>query len=148
MAYAGEFSVSSREELEKKGWLTCEGQDIPAGYVQLKKVLNEKYSNGKLPDLRGRALIGSGKGEKLTERTIGEKIGEEKHTLDIMEMPVHKHETTMSTIQHFGVGSISPTGGATGHYPNRGDLTSPAGAGRPHNNMQPSLVLNFIIKAK
>lgn len=54
------------------GWALCDG------------------TNG-TPDLRGRFILGSGKGTDLTERKIGDKDGEENHTITIEEIPAHSH---------------------------------------------------------
>ncbi len=54
------------------GWALCDG------------------TNG-TPDLRGRFILGSGKGTDLTERKIGDKDGSETHTLTLEEMPPHQH---------------------------------------------------------
>jgi microcystin-dependent protein len=94
-----------------------------------------------LPDMRGRSAIGAGQGASLTNRVLGTQVGAETHTLTIAEMPAHNH----------GV-SIAGTGSTSGWNPN--GIRNPSvpfntantGGGGSHNNMQPSLALNFIIK--
>ena len=89
----------------------------------------------------GRAPIGYGSGTGLTARgTLNAKVGAETHTLTIAEMPSHNH-----TSLQFG-----PSAGASGL---RADavvttdtVTGSTGSGAAHNNMQPSTVVNFIIK--
>jgi microcystin-dependent protein len=64
------------------GWLICDG------------------TNG-TPDLRGRFVLGSGTGStlsKLTDRKLGDKGGEENHTLTVNEIPSHYHQ--MYTVYH------------------------------------------------
>jgi microcystin-dependent protein len=74
-----------------------------------------------LPDLRGRAPIGSGQGPGLSNRLRGESIGVEEITLTNAELPIHAHTV--------------PGSGAT----------EIAGADQPFNNMQPSLGLHYLI---
>ena len=45
----------------------------------------------RLPDLRGRSLIGAGSGAELTNRVIGQTFGSEAHKLTTAEMPTHTH---------------------------------------------------------
>lgn len=45
----------------------------------------------KLPDLRGRAIVGAGQGAGLTLRQLGASFGEEKHSLTLAELPTHSH---------------------------------------------------------
>lgn len=44
-----------------------------------------------LPDLRGRAPIGAGQGPGLSNRQLGQRVGEEDHSLTVGEMPAHAH---------------------------------------------------------
>ena len=117
------------------GWLLCNGQST-ASYTALAAVVGAN-----VPDLMGRAPIGYGSGAGLTARgTIGAKTGAETHTLIIAEMPYHNH----SSLQ------LGGAGGSTG-LPVTGTVTTDtttgfAGGGGAHNNMQPSTVVNFIIK--
>ncbi len=75
-----------------------------------------------LPDLRGRAAIGARRGLGLTNRRLGERVGEESLALTVGQMPSHVH-------------SLPPSGFTTGSE----------GGGQPHTEMQPSLALNYII---
>lgn len=92
-----------------------------------------------LPDLRGRAAIGAGTGVGLSARVPGARIGAETHTLSVSEMPSHTHSggsggSTMATSSEYNFGVATP--GSTGSQ----------GGGGAHNNMPPSIALNFIIK--
>ena len=86
------------------GWLLCNGAERPIdGYQKLYEILGVQWgslTNGlgqggathfKLPDLRGRSLIGAGAGAGLTNRAIGQAIGSEAHVLTVAEMPSHNH---------------------------------------------------------
>ena len=118
------------------GWLLCNGQST-ASYTALASLVGAN-----VPDLMGRAPIGYGSGTGLTARgTIGAKVGAETHTLITAEIPVHSHPGQIV----FGGGSGSTGVRADGigsSQPNTGN----AGGDGAHNNMQPSTVVNFIIK--
>lgn len=137
-----------------KGWALCNGQLLPINQNQaLFSLLGTTYGgdgrvNFALPDLRGRVPIHVGAGH-----TLGERGGEQAHTLSIAEIPTHVH-----------VGMASPTNGntplATGavlgsalntYSPantpvaiNPGSLLSTGGS-QAHLNMQPFLSLTFSI---
>jgi microcystin-dependent protein len=74
-----------------------------------------------LPDLQGRVAIHQGKGPGLTTRVIGQSLGQEEVQLSPSEMAVHDHSL--------------PAGGNTGN----------TGGGQAHQNMQPSLTVNYCI---
>lgn len=129
-----------------------------------------------LPDLRGRIVIGVGTGEgegasgsgtptgtTLTARSLGQFGGEEKHTLTVGELPPHDHKLVANTTNARTVGAPGATdsivrgtiGGADEEYtmtkpttPTPATLgqSSTVGSGTPHNNMQPFVVLNYLIK--
>lgn len=135
-----------------KGWLFCDGSAISrTTYAELYSVIGTHYGAGdgsstfNLPDMRGRVPIGAGTGAGLTERTLGEKVGAETHTLTIDEIPSHTHTYNVPDRRNYGYhGSSGPNDGV-----NKGlsqNNTVPAGGGSPHSNMQPGLALNYIIK--
>ncbi len=87
-----------------EGWLQCNGSEVAiAAYPRLSQALGTSWgalTNGagaagvthfRLPDLRGRSLIGAGTGAGLTNRAIGQLMGSETHTLTATEMPSHNH---------------------------------------------------------
>ena len=75
-----------------KGWALCNGQLLPINQNQaLFSLLGTTFGgdgrvNFALPDLRGRAPIHVGSGH-----TLGERGGEQAHTLSIAELPTHTH---------------------------------------------------------
>lgn len=129
------------------GWLACDGSAVSRStYAALFSAIGTTWGVGdgsttfNLPDLRGRATIGSGTGSGLTARTVGtQNIGAETHTLVIGEIPAHTHAITFAATSGLASGAnfnLSTSGGATGS----------AGGGGSHNNMQPSAVVMKIIK--
>ncbi len=106
-----------------------------------------------LPDLRGRVPIhvGSING---TSHALGNKGGEEKHTLTQPQMPSHKHRVQASTTD---ADSSVPTGKVLANVPSQlyapstnlvnmaTDSVGSAGAEESHENMMPYGVLCFII---
>src|SRR5690349_25169282 len=78
-----------------KGWALCNGQLLPINQNQaLFSLLGTTYGgdgrvNFALPDLRGRVPIHMGSGF-----TLGEKAGEQVHTLIQSELPAHTHNVT------------------------------------------------------
>lgn len=137
-----------------KGWAFCNGQLLQINQNQaLFSLLGTTYGgNGwtefALPDLRGRIPIHMGAGH-----TLGERGGETAHTLSQSEMPTHTHPFSGSS----AAGNTSvPTGilatPRNAAYAAPGALVALAaassaavGGSQAHNNLQPFLVLNFII---
>src|SRR6266851_2959007 len=75
-----------------KGWALCNGQLLPINQNQaLFALLGTTFGgdgrvNFALPDLRGSTPIHVGSGH-----TLGERAGEQAHTLSIAELPEHTH---------------------------------------------------------
>ena len=138
-----------------KGWALCNGQLLPINQNQaLFSLLGTTFGgdgrvNFALPDLRGRVPIHVGSGH-----TLGEKGGEQAHTLSIAELPTHTHAAVGSSTATGG--NASPNGrflgGGNNVYHTPSNLTSlnPAtianvGGSQAHLNMQPFLTLSFCI---
>ena len=98
----------------------------------------------KLPLALGRSLACYGTGSGLTTRVLAKTVGEETHIDTIAEMPAHTHP---GSYPNNAVGSVASTpviaitNGTTtsASVPSQGD-------GGAHNNMQPTLFLNCMIK--
>src|SRR5437764_4115339 len=81
-----------------KGWSLCDGQLLPINQNQaLFSLLGTTYGgdgrvNFGLPNLQGRVPMHMGNGH-----TLGERGGEQGHTLSISELPDHLHTMTGST---------------------------------------------------
>lgn len=144
------------------GWAQCNGQLLPISQnTALFSLLGTFYGgDGKstfaLPNLEGSASIGQGQGAGLTDRTIGEASGTPTVTLLESEMPLHTHSVNAYTddLADINIPSPSVILGATAGlnlYGTSSNTTlnfealSIAGSSFPHNNLQPFLVVNFII---
>jgi microcystin-dependent protein len=139
-----------------KGWALCNGQLLPINQNQaLFSLLGTTYGgdgrvNFALPNLQGQAQIHVGQGH-----TLGERAGEQAHTVTINEMPTHTHAANASS----QVGNaVIPTGNVLGSPLNQ-TYRAPdnalatlapatvgnAGGSQAHLNMQPFLTLSFCI---
>ena len=142
-------------EFAPKGWALCNGQLLPINQNQgLFSLLGTTFGgdgrvNFALPDLRGRTPIHVGSGH-----TLGERGGEQAHTLSIAELPTHTH--VLSATSNSGTTNV-PTGNVLGKtlgltYSSPTQLVamnpgsvSTVGGSQAHLNMQPFLTLNFCI---
>ncbi|SRR5690606_655654 len=144
-----------------RGWAFCSGQVLSISQNDaLFTLLGTTFGgNGEttfaLPDLRGRIPIHAGTGPGLSPRTLGEAAGTETVTLTQAQLPSHSHLLMGSTTAATGVSAAGMVPGQnTGEilYDTEEDDVgmhpssfSAAGGSQPHNNMQPSLCVNFII---
>jgi microcystin-dependent protein len=137
-----------------KGWALCNGQLLPINQNQaLFSLLGTTYGgdgrvNFALPDLRGRIPIHFG-----NNHTLGERAGEENHTLIQTEMPAHVHPVSASSAdpnQGLPAGNMWANGSGAYSSSSPDSTMNPAslsntGGSQPHTNTQPYLVLNYII---
>lgn len=143
-----------------RGWALCNGQLLAISQNSaLFSLLGVTYGgNGQttfaLPDLRGRAPLHYGQGPGLSDRTPGERSGTETVSLISSQMPLHNHPVTASTESATAkspAGAVPAFTSAPAYVPAPIDTTmapqmvGPAGGGQPHENMQPYLVVNFVI---
>lgn len=103
-----------------------------------------------IPDLRGTVSAGIGSG---SFSTIGDKFGEATHTLTEAELPIvasHQHDilgsTSQSALGFDGPNSYTSVGESGASYAGQTELSGGFGSGNAHNNIQPTIVLNKIIK--
>jgi microcystin-dependent protein len=140
-----------------KGWALCNGQLLPINQNQaLFSLLGTTYGgngtvNFALPDLQGRVPTHTGGQGHF----LGEKGGEQNHTLTISEMPTHTHVASASTnpggdqvpandlLANSAPNNIyGPVQNLTSMRPN---TVSNVGGSQAHQNMQPFLTINFSI---
>jgi microcystin-dependent protein len=140
-----------------RSWAFCNGQLLPINQNQaLFSLLGTTFGgNGQttfaLPDLRGRVPMHEGAGH-----TLGERGGEEAHTVTQAEMPQHVHVLTASSTP----GDLPvPTGRylapITGANVYSATVTpavalspasmTPIGGSQAHLNLQPFLAIHFVI---
>jgi microcystin-dependent protein len=140
-----------------QGWAFCNGQFLPINQNQaLFALLGTTYGgNGQttfaLPDFRGKVPVHVGAGF-----IQGQTGGEQAHTLTTGEMPQHLHFANAANVDATtnepsnGVVLAKATGanvygGASAFQQMLGTILGNVGGSQPHDNMQPYLVLNFII---
>ena len=160
LSQAGDVKATARTTAPS-GWLLCYGQAISrTTYDLLFAAIGTTYGAGdgttfNLPDLRGRTIVGldnmgGSQAGVLTSadtpnrNVLGGAVGEETHLLTGRESGIQLHTHTIIRNTDAGGGlSISGSGnngttntGATGH----------TDAIDRHNNVQPGMMLNWIIK--
>lgn len=148
------------------GYLPCgvwpaEQQTILAwnGYIKELGITHSIYSLGgylnftlllssiglKAPDTAGRFLLGSNQ-----QYALGSAGGEAKHTLTLSEMPSHDHsiKSRYSEVKHNGYKEYHLYSNNEDGTPNYDNFryTEKKGNGKPHNNMPPYTVINYLIK--
>jgi microcystin-dependent protein len=137
-----------------KGWAFCNGQLMPINQNQaLFSLLGTTYGgdgrvNFALPDLQGRVPTHMG------NHILGERAGEQNHTLTISELPTHTHVlngTTATTAPQpvptnaYLAPTASLYGPATALTSLTAGTVTNVGGSQAHTNMQPFLALNFSI---
>ena len=141
-----------------KGWALCNGQLLPINQNQaLFSLLGTTFGgdgrvNFALPDLRARTPIHVGSGH-----TLGERGGEQAHTLSIAEIPTHTHTVNATTIPAT-TNSPGPTvltaqstsanlyaSAAQNLVAMSQQMVANVGGSQAHLNMEPFLTLNFCI---
>jgi microcystin-dependent protein len=164
MLFAGNFAP--------RNWQFCQGQIIQiAANTALFSILGTTYGGDgqttfALPDLRGRVPVGTGNGPGLSPWIMGQQEGVDNVSLTISEMPAHNHIVMVSNNAATAATGINNPyiAAANGMYGTSDPVTvniynndpapadvlgiksiAPAGGSQPHQNIQPSLGLNYII---
>lgn len=139
------------------GYLLCDGGQYSTTditYKSLYEVIGTTYGSGtgtfKVPDLKGRVIVGhhSSNPENYF-KTFAVTGGASTHTLTVAEMPSHSHGPSGTIANFWGYStsweaSIATTSGGLGIR--GGSRTGSEGGGAAHNNLQPYMVMNYIIK--
>lgn len=130
------------------GVLACDGSiydrvDYPNLYAALDTVFILDADSFRVPDLRGRTVIGAGAGAGLTTRAAGDTGGEETHILLISELAIHVH-----SVADHGVSLAVAPGELPVSTPSLFPTTTGStGSDDPHENMQPFFTLQYGIVA-
>lgn len=152
------------------GWLLCNGSTVSrTSYASLFNIIGTTFGPGdgsttfSIPNFQRRVAVGSGgTGTSALAATVGSAGGEETHVLTSGEMPSHSHSVTDPGHTHQQT-AVQMGGGALGTQqstPNTGSVDTynftksnttgisigNTGSGTAHNVIQPSLVVNYIIK--
>lgn len=148
------------------GWLLCNGSVVSrATYSELFNAIGLNYVEDgvewldeerfPLPNAKGKTIVGKDSTDTDFSK-LGKTVGEKTHTLTVDEMARHTHDVAIA------VNNTVP-GGARYYFNSAGTTSAPisdtaawsnsltakaTGGGQAHNNLQPSLTLNYIIKAK
>jgi microcystin-dependent protein len=146
-----------------KGWAFCNGQLLPISQnTALFSLLGTTYGgDGKstfaLPGIQGNVPMHPGQGQGLSLRDLGEEGGVQAVTLQQTEMPIHTHgvqaaPTFVAGDTNIVVGNAFAKSSQGNVYTPAANLTqmsssevTPTGGSQPHNNMMPTLTLNFCI---
>ena len=159
------------------GWLLCNGRSLSrVQHRELFEVIGTQFGSVdadsfNLPDCRSRVLGAIGQGNGLSNRTMGQAVGEETHTLIVQEIPSHNHggstsdtsltenptnvvtgvsantfrSTTSAGLSWDVVNGINVSTSATSISPNpHHHSIASDGGGQPHNNMQPTLFIGNV----
>jgi microcystin-dependent protein len=156
MSYAGTSAPT--------GWLLCAGQAVSQStYADLYAAVGanaygtDSGGNFSLPDLRGRVAAGkdnmggstasrlTAAGSGITGTTLGANGGTQTHALSTAQLAAHTH--TIQEVARFipgnsGAGAMNNIENVAATSRNTGS----EGSGTAHQNTQPTIILNYIIK--
>jgi len=138
------------------GYLMCDGQAVSRStYSDLFAVIGTTYGAGNgsstfnVPNMRGRVPVGADPAQ-WEFNPLGREDGFKTHTLKVEELPAHQHRVRLN-IHHTDGELVSGEAIGAGLIGQGGrrrysDITEPAGSGWAHPNLQPYIVLRYLIK--
>jgi|13_taG_2_1085334.scaffolds.fasta_scaffold00090_43 microcystin-dependent protein len=146
-AYAGSTAPT--------GYVLCDGSQYNqvGTYAALFAVLSTTYNTGgetanhfRVPDLKGRAIAGMGGSLLSGTDAVADTGGAKEHTLTAAEsgLPDHTHDIPVEVTTSDSGSSIQRRNSST--YDPNTPTTTGADASSAHNNVQPTMILNYIIK--
>lgn len=145
-----------------RGWAEADGQLLAiASHQALFSLLGTQYGgDGRttfgLPDLRGRSMVGVGRGPSLSHINQGQRGGSEFHTLNHGELPAHNHGAPVLLDTSNGQASESASGTVSLQPLTEDSLdnfvigknTADTGGSQPFNNRDPYLgMLHCVAKS-
>ena len=133
------------------GYFLCDGQTISrTTYATLFGVIGTTYGAGdttttfNVPNLKGKVPVGLDS-TQVEFDALAETGGVKEVTLDVTQIPAHNHggQIVFDSGNDYGSGSSGVTANGIGDsQPSVGTT----GGGLAHNNLQPYIVVNYIIK--
>jgi microcystin-dependent protein len=147
-----------------RGWAFCDGQLLSIQqFTALFSLLGTNFggngtTNFGLPNFQGAVAMHQGTGPGLSQRQVGETSGSQFVTLTGTAMPAHNH-TPLKAFEGRGPRPVLLPAAGDALATSVGDAYAPGtpnaslgptgvsivGSSLPHNNMMPSLVLNYCI---
>lgn len=161
----GEIRMTGSQRIPSL-WHLCDGSSLAiASYPALYALIGTSYGGDgvtsfNLPDLRGQVVVHRGQVKGMTPRSPGQTGGSATVTLTATNMPKHTH--TVYAVAAAGTATspdgamlAGPSDGSSLYVPGTvggslaplqsGTIGPEAGVGQPHDNMMPSLAINYII---
>ncbi|MDF7774901.1 tail fiber protein [Sphingomonas sp. AOB5] len=163
--YLGEIRPHAGKTVPQ-GWKLCNGEYLViAGNEQLYELIGTKFggdgtSTFRLPDLQSRVLVCTGRAQSAHVYDWGEQGGGEKVALGNLELPPHSHPLNVmkrsATDSAPGANSMLAAPGSLAQFYHNGsvpateaavasDTLQIVGGYGDHDNVMPSLVVNYII---
>ena len=147
IAPVGSIVIWGSEDIPEN-YLKCEGQILSREeYASLFNVIGTTFGDGDgtttfaLPDMRNYVVVGMSDDTDIN--AIGKKYGEKEHTLTTEEIPPLDMPLKGDRIGAHGTQELIYWNSGPNDYM----IGKTGGGGQPHNNMQPSMAMVFIIKA-
>ncbi|WP_428718017.1 phage tail protein [Undibacterium curvum] len=167
--YVGEIRIFAGN-YAPVGWEFCDGRNMPIyNFEALFALIGVTYGGDgqttfKLPNLNQTLPIGQGQGVGMSNRTLGQRLGEAATTLTAATIPAHQHAifstkadaSSVNPGPSMQLAAIEQTPTASNFYDNgaapataikafSASALNTAGGSLSHENRMPSLALTYII---